>query len=210
MTFVMITHTMRQRIISYLEQHKGSSAQEISNALRVTSADIRHHLSYLVKSDQIQAAGFRNDNKKGRPACVYDLSEHVIGDNIAGLCSNLLELLTDEKDHSISDETIKKLAILVTPKLNQVQAKKITNKLAALVLALNNLGYQSKWEARISAPRIIFEHCPYKKIINSHPELCIMDKLMLQNALQVEVDQIARLEKNLRATEFCMFEVSIN
>jgi len=79
-----------------------------------------------------------------------------------------------------------------------------------LVLALNNLGYQSKWEARISAPRIIFEHCPYKKIINSHPELCIMDKLMLQNALQVEVDQIARLEKNLRATEFCMFEVSVN
>lgn len=207
MTNVMNNHSIRQRILIYIGQHKGSSASELSLALRVTTSDIRHHLLYLCQTNQIQVTGIRNENRKGRPARVYDLSDQAIGGNLNALAGYLLDMLIVESGPGKIEFYLKQLAERVVSSNDIVTEKNVTKKLAFLILSLNKLGYQSKWEAHVNAPRVIFEHCPYKQIIKKHPELCSLDKIILENSLQAEIKQTARLERNLRGTEFCMFEI---
>jgi hypothetical protein len=83
----------------------------------------------------------------------------------------------------------------------------ITRRLAQAIEQLNLLGYQSRWEAHASGPRVIFEHSPYAALIQKHPELCRMDKILLRQLLGVEVEQAAKLEISARGLPFCMFLV---
>lgn len=207
MTFVMTNQTMRQRIISYLSQHKGVCAHEISMALRVTTADARHHLAYLVRTNQIQVVGTRKENKKGRPVQVYDLSEFSLGDNLPALTGFLLDMLITDTGAIGIEQIMQKLASKMLPDFFVQEEKNLTKKLAALILVLNKRGYQAKWEAHITAPRIIFDHCPYKQIIQKHPEICMLDRYILKQSLKSEILQTACLEKNLMGTESCLFEI---
>jgi predicted ArsR family transcriptional regulator len=81
----------------------------------------------------------------------------------------------------------------------------ITRRLALAIERLNTLHYQARWEAHAQGPRVIFELCPYTPIIARHPELCRMDKFLLQELLGLEVSLSAKLELNTRGLPFCMF-----
>jgi hypothetical protein len=54
---------------------------------------------------------------------------------------------------------------------------------------------------------LIFETCPYAGVITNHPELCLMDKKLLEKSLGSRVEQVAKLEKGLRNIPVCIFEV---
>ena len=73
-----------------------------------------------------------------------------------------------------------------------------------LIEKLNEMHYQSRWEAGADGPRVIFGRCPYAAVIEGHPELCQMDANLLENMFGREVRQLGRIEK---AQGLCVFAV---
>ena len=209
MTNVMTTQTSRQRILVYLSQHKGASAAEIGRSLRVTAANVRQHLSILVSDGRVQVLGLRPGEARGRPVQIYGLADAaMMGDHLAGLAGALLAQMAESVPKDKQDAFLRALALRLKPdgsgRPGEVGVN-ITRRLAMSIEQVNRLGYAARWEAHAAAPRIIFEHCPYRALVEKHPELCRMDALLLAEYLGREVEQTAKLEKNVRGTLFCQF-----
>ncbi len=207
MTNVMTNITSRHRILSYLSQHNGASAAEISRSLRVTEANIRYHLSILVSDGRVQVLGLRPERGRGRPVQVFGLGEAAMGDNLAGLVDVLFVQIFANVTSAEPDSVLQSLAARLVPTQagDAIADRHITRRLAQLIAQLNRFGYAARWEAHAAAPRVIFEHCPYAAVLAKHPELCRMDGFILMQNLGGQVEQNARLEKNARGTLFCQF-----
>jgi predicted ArsR family transcriptional regulator len=205
MTNVMTKTTSRQRILAYLRAHHGVTAGEIALALRVTPANIRHHLSILVADGRAQSLGARPGQGPGRPEQIYGLSDAAVGDNLAGLSDGLLSHFLENVPAQGLEAALEALAARLASGQPPGRTLHITRRLALTIEQLNALGYASRWEAHASGPRVIFEHCPCAAIIAKHPELCRMDAFLLQKLLGVPVTQTAQRELNARGLPFCMF-----
>ena len=208
MTNVMTHKTMRQRIVGYIGEHNGASAAEISHALDITAANIRYHLSILEEDGRIQVLGLRKDQGRGRPIQVFGLSENSMGDNLPLLLDQLLGILIRRKQDIDFDSILTELAEKLFPETIKIPENHFSKRLINLISKLNKYGYKARWEAHIDAPRIIFDHCPYRSVINGHSELCLLDTLILSKQLNSKVAHTAFLEKNSRGTSFCQFIIN--
>ncbi|MEI7847652.1 MAG: helix-turn-helix domain-containing protein [Chloroflexota bacterium] len=203
----MTITTSRQRIITYLGQHKGSTALEISRALSVTSANVRYHLSILMGDGRVQCLGSRPEQGRGRPFQVFALSEAAVGNNLAGLVEVLFSIVRKDCPENELDVILKMIAERLIPTQPERQVGHITHRLTQVITLLNRYGYVARWEAHAQAPRVIFEHCPYAAVISKHPEMCRVDGMILNQHLDIEVEQNACLEQTSRGTSYCQFLV---
>jgi hypothetical protein len=83
---------------------------------------------------------------------------------------------------------------------NQVQS------LQNAIKILNVHHYQASWEARLNGPRFYLRNCPYAALLGDHPELCNMDRLILETLIKKPVHQIAKMGFGLEVSLFCVFE----
>jgi predicted ArsR family transcriptional regulator len=192
--------TSRLRVLDYLRKHQTASAMELSRALGMTRANARHHLVVLEENDLVQVIGSRKEGR-GRPANLYALSRHVLGDGL----DELSHLLLDEWMANLSE--VKKDAALRTlaRRLAKQASGPLTARLAETVKHLGQLYYQARWEAGATGARVILGHCPYAAIINDHPELCRMDAFLLEESLGLLAEQTAKLERPGQGMPQCVF-----
>lgn len=201
----MTATTSRQKILTYLHRQSAATATELARALRVTPADIRHHLSRLLADGLVEVGGLRREGQRGRPHKIYRLSRPAMGDNLPALASALMaEFFTSAPDEG-QVAALHRLADGISPVLPLPPGSHITRRLAAAVEALNKMHYQAHWEAHAAGPRLIFGQCPYAAIIADHPALCLMDKFLLEGHLSQPVEQLAKLERNERGLPICVF-----
>ncbi len=195
----------RQRILGYLQSHPGTTAVELSRALRVTPANIRHHLAILVGDGRAVLLGTRPADGRGRPVQVYGPGELKAHDPLAALADALLgqqETLAPQAQAAALRQLAARLAAIPPEGLGEPGAR----RLAQAVERLNALHYQARWEAHAQGPCVILERCPYEAILDRHPELCRMDAELLSALLGAPAQQTARLELNTRGVPFCRFE----
>jgi predicted ArsR family transcriptional regulator len=194
----------RLRILDHLRKHHSASAAELSRALQMTVANIRHHLAVLVENDLLEVVGWRREGR-GRPKQVYGLSRHVLGDGLDELSGSLLDEWLGGLSENEREQALGRLAgRLAGP--SEANAP-LTRRLAVTVERLNRMHYQSRWEASPSGPRLILGHCPYAAIIKKHPELCRMDALLLEQSLGRPLKQTAKLERLGSGLPQCIFLV---
>jgi len=207
MTNVMTKQTSRQRILTYLREHNGVSVAEMSRVLRVTEANLRHHLSILVADGRAKILGVRLGGNRGRPVQLFGLSDMAVGDNLAGLLEVLLTEVLENIPAPTRETWLRSLAARLAAAQSVEATGHVTRRLALTIERLNRLGYASRWEAHAAGPRVIFEHCPYATVIGRHPELCQVDAFLLSELLKVAVTQVSKLELNARSLPFCLFVV---
>jgi predicted ArsR family transcriptional regulator len=189
----------------------------------MTEANARHHLSILREQGLIKEIGLRPRSGRGRPAKVFGLANHLIGDNLTILASVLLDLAEStpqlsleavshrmaDKIHEIAeieaDPAAKPDAGFIT--IPDVHPKNLTQSLNRLTQILNLQHYHSRWEAHIEAPILIFGNCPYSAIIEDHPELCQMDSGIIQQLLGVSNQQTAKMTKDASGLTQCVFRI---
>lgn len=191
----------RQQIIEYLQTNRMATSIEMSRALLVTPANIRHHLKVLESTGLVKVIGSRAGHGRGRPKLLYSLTENALMQNLDGLASALLKtLLTEMPDQG--------------NKLNQIAARLLGDylpagnmhtRLSQSIEHLNQLLYQATWEASPNGPRLIFRNCPYATILNEHPILCRLDEELLSLLLDYPVRQIAKLERTPDGAPHCAF-----
>lgn len=195
----------RQRILDYLSNHRAVTAEELSHALHMTAANVRYHLAILLGRGLVHVGGERPPQGRGRPAKVYSLPHHKMGENLGLLASALLKEAIDQEDTQAQKEFLTRIAGLIIGKFRPGSG--LSQQLLQAVRRLNELNYQSRWEAHADAPSVIFGHCPYASILADHPELCTLDAALLEEMLSNQVTQTAKLARDSDGGTYCMFKV---
>jgi predicted ArsR family transcriptional regulator len=194
----------RQAIIEYLQRKPGATTPEISHALKSTHQNIRHHLTVLMEQRVVEIVGREISRKRGRPKILYALASRVHEHNLGGLVGALLEELLQNVSDEQRQELLRRIARnIVVPK--EPAESNLTRRLNHAVQLLNEIHYQARWEAHTRAPHLILGHCPYQSILPQHPELCQIDRYLLESLVEVPTEQVEKLARDSRGATFCMF-----
>ena len=201
--------TSRQRVLEYVETQRAVTALEISHALKMTPANARHHLSILLEQGAIEVIGQRAREGKGRPTKVFGLARHRSYNNIHLLTSALLTEIQQSSTSQTYTESLERIARRLTAQVTdeRPQSKHLTQRLYESILLLNKMTYQARWEAHSGAPRLTLENCPYRAIIDQHPEICQLDAMILKSLLNQEVVQLSKLNPDARGVPVCVFRI---
>ena len=189
--------TARHKVLAYLMKTRTASPREIARALKMSTATVRHHLRVLVFDGRLALTSIQRGEGKGRPEKVYTVPRSALGDNL----SALIEALLVEADSSIPMEALAKRLAGETDLKGQAVAKRLN----LVVENLNQMNYHARWEAGFGGPRIILGHCPYAAIISRHPELCKMDKALLQELMGQSAEQLTKIGRDGSLT--CVFAI---
>ena len=196
----------RDRILDYLQVHQTASVSELARVLRLTGANIRHHLTILKSNGLVQAVGHHREGS-GRPKRLYGLSNQLLGDNLGSLAGAVLnEYLKDGESNNL-EKILKSVAQQLRGENSIDGNLQMTRRLAAAEENLNQHHYRARWEAAAAGPRFILGHCPYSEIILEHPELCRMDRYLLESLLGQSVVQTAKLHSGVKGLPYCEFKV---
>ena len=181
----------RQRLLDILKNRPNTTAAELSRALQLTQADVRHHLSNMVDEGLVVETGYQRGGRRGRPARKFSIATATLKDNFDLLSSALLAVSL--QNLSPPDRMVFLRDVAVKLAGEHASGGPLAQRLAGAVVRLNELGYQARWEAHADAPRLILEHCPFASLLPKHPELCQLDACLLENLLKEPVAQIESL-----------------
>lgn len=196
----------RLQIIAYLRDKQVATAIEISNALGVTSANVRHHLSVLRDEGVVQIIGLRPTSGRGRPTHLFSLTDRVSRNNLDILASALLREFISTLPVSERKKALERLADHLINDPNKPTGS-LPQRLYEAVAYLNEHNYQARWEAHAIAPRLILGHCPFAAIIQDHPDLCLLDANLIEKSINAPVKQIDKLNRDAFGMIHCTFMV---
>jgi predicted ArsR family transcriptional regulator len=197
----------RNRILDHLRKHQTASVRDLASAFHSTGANVRHHLSVLMSNDQVEIVGLRKGDR-GRPVNLYSLSERLIGNNTSVLSDAILCEVFKDKSPDTRDQFLHSVARWMGGKsVAERQGIPPTRRLSDAVEWLNSMHYQARWEAGSKGPRFVLEHCPYSAIIADHPELCLLDRYLLEFRLGQRVQQTIKQQRSAKGLLYCEFLV---
>jgi predicted ArsR family transcriptional regulator len=217
--------TSRQKLLDYVKVKQVVTVAEISQALKMTKANARHHLSILLELGLVTFVGQRMAGRRGRPANLYRLSETVLGENYALLSRALLDEVMSGLPVPDRLPVMRRIVFRWLKETGMLQGEKgpladlveidgktplpsgLTKRLVNAIHILNTLNYQAHWEAHAEAPEIILRHCPYAAILPQHPELCLLDAELLALLTQLPVSQVAKLARDITGATYCTFSI---
>ncbi len=197
----------RQKILNYIIEEQSATAEELSRVFKVTPANIRHHLSILVEQGSLTIIGEKANKGKGRPKQIYSAAQQGNRNNLDQLSDSLLCALCGDSPTEESQPLLKELAHRLV-KHNNLDKHNPTRRMYSSIRVLNRMNYQAHWEAHSDNPRIMFSHCPYKAIVDHHPEMCRLDAYLLQELLDSPVLQAERLVPNEKGLQECVFLIN--
>jgi len=198
----------RLRIVDYLRKQQTATVQELKRALEMTGANVRHHLAILESNDLIELISHRRAGR-GRPVNVYGLSRRVLGDGLDRLAGAMFQTFLRDAPGAALESGLRSMARQLVGNALPDSVTPLPRRLTQAVDRLDKLHYQARWEAGSLGARIILGHCPYAAIIKDYPELCQMDAYLLEQLSGLPVEQVARLQPNLKGYPFCIFRVSL-
>ena len=183
--------TARQQVLAFLTRTRTASVREISRALKMSAANVRHHLRVLVSDGRLELVPVREHGRRGRPEKLYSLPRAALGDNLSALS----EALLTEAGTKVHVEALAKRLVGESDFASQPMVKRLN----LVVEKLNQMNYHARWEAGREGPRVILGHCPYAAIIGRHPELCKMDAALLKDLTGQSAEQLLQIgrEKSL-------------
>ena len=207
--------TTRKRILEFIDKNHVVTAAEISRAMRLTQANIRHHLSSRMDHGLVKIIGYRPALSRGRPSALYSLSSKYKGNNLELLLSTLLSEIKRSKAIDIYNILAHTARHIVQTKgtsnsrsPSPKAPRKLTIRLFSSVEVLTDLNYRAHWEAHSEGPQIILANCPYLNILSDHPELCIFDRYLIGELISNPVEQIEKLDLDERKIPYCLFRVN--
>lgn len=198
--------TVRQRVLAYLRNRPGISAEQIGRALDISAASVRHHLGILRSDGRVLMWGEARSGRRGRPVKVYRVSDGLLGDNLCMLSDRLLTEWPASSRNRKQQHVVSVLAKGLLEQMGQnFDGMPVTKKLTSLIERFNSMHYQARWEAGAAGPRILFGHCPYSAIIDRHPELCRMDAQMLEKLMHSTANQTSKISNTPGGAAHCVF-----
>jgi predicted ArsR family transcriptional regulator len=196
----------QKNILSDLRQHPDVSPAEIAARLSLSPGAVRYHLRQLASQNMIRISGTRQSIRgRGRPDFSYSLDSTQQPDNLSDFAQAVMETLDslpEEQKGNILLQIGKKLA----GQPDRPSANLVT-RLQRAILFLNAHNYQAHWEARLDAPYIIFDKCPYHNFSPWCPAICQVDIVMLRTLIETPIRCSHRIQSTIHSDVRCIFRI---
>jgi predicted ArsR family transcriptional regulator len=196
--------TVRERLVEWLYERNFATTSEIAKALGLSTADTRHHLAILRAQGVVDIVGERSRTSSGRPPKLFALRKMTSAHNLDKLSGVLLKIVLAQDNLPQNSNLIRQVARALANCSGELPTNP-TRRIYSSIDLLNSMNYRASWEARAPSPHIIFNHCPYRAIIDEHPELCKLDKLLLEELTKQCVVQTEKLVKTPGGISQCRF-----
>jgi predicted ArsR family transcriptional regulator len=200
----------RRHILEILKERKDATIDEIVSDLtdrigRITAVTVRHHLEILRGDGLVAAPTVRRRNAPGRPQYVYGLTERAADffpNNYQGLATNLIEQMKEQLPLVQVNQILEGVADHMATAA-MIPDAPLEVRLDHTVAYLNENGYAAEWSKDGEGMVLSIANCPYEQVSCNNPELCRMDKSLIDRLVGAPTQRISwRLEND---RELCSY-----
>ncbi len=174
------------QILTVLKNHRSATPAFLADELHLTRADIRYHLRQLTQMKLVEEVSLELNGKRGRPARLYRLPQTSHPAASRALVKACLMWIKSSLSDSKPEQIQQVAGILFQLEANVSPSAAI--RMARLMSAMNELGYEPHWEIRSGASRVDLQVCPYRDLVGEYPLLCKIDHQAILSASRGEVD----------------------
>jgi predicted ArsR family transcriptional regulator len=182
----------RRSILEILRQRGQATIDDIVHDLKeirgsITAVTVRHHLAKLQDAGLVSIPQMRRSSSPGRPQHIYILSEQGISqfpNNYQTFSVNLLEQMSSQLPESQVNVIFEGIADNMADAAC-IPKGSMRRRLDAVVVYLNDHGYDASWEVASNGYVLSTTNCPYHQIADRHESLCQMDIRLVSQMLGV-------------------------
>jgi predicted ArsR family transcriptional regulator len=181
----------KNRILNTLLIKQEASVNDLAEELGVNGISIRHHLKNFEKDGWVVSRESRK-GQVGRPKFIYSLSSLGM-EQFPSSYVEFSSILVDELKNRLDDEQLNALfkeVGLQFAERNRLERRHRNSpkRLSYVVENLNEQGYII--EKKEIDGEIVFTnyHCPYRYVASATTNLCCLDKTMLEELCESEVE----------------------
>ena len=182
----------RQQILTILKEKGSATVDELATSLELTPITVRHHISILLGEGYLDTRQVRR--KVGRPHYLYTLTDkagdliplgyHLLTDR---LLEELRVMVGEDGMNDMLTRLADKLAATVAP---QIKSGTLEERLDEAARLLVDEGFLARWEKTKDGYLLYELNCPYRRVIQHHPEVCTMDMHFLSDVLHIGIEKI--------------------
>jgi len=200
--------TTREKVLTTIKLHPKSTILEIADQVDINAISVRHHLTNLQAEGLIMAEEERHG--VGRPRLVYSLTDRGM-ENFPSRYFHLVNSLMDQIKETLPEKDINSIFHNMAEKLTSdyepmLAKMSIEERLELLKTILNNEGFDVEWEQQGQQCCIKEISCPYFKIGDNHPEVCLFDKSIISNILDIPMNKILHSD---REENLCTYTINL-
>ncbi len=196
----------RERILQTLLNHPRSSINDLADAVGINAISVRHHLTNLQAEGTVIAEEERHG--VGRPRLVYSLTEKGVErfpTRYLRLTNRLLEQIKEKLPETAVQQLFAKMADDLAKEYSEKAASlPMEQRLNYLKQILAQEGFTLEWEKREGYYEIRELSCPYYHVSQNHPEVCVVDQILITSILKVQAKKIGCV---LQGDPFCIYRL---
>ncbi|HEY54444.1 MAG TPA: winged helix-turn-helix transcriptional regulator [Caldilineae bacterium] len=181
----------RGRIIQLIQRHGSLDIKELRSALGVSDTAIRQQLRRL-QADGLIRASRAPSRGPGRPGQVYELTPEardLFASYSEDLALNLYaELLADQGPEVVSRLLDRVGARLARQYEGQITGKALQERVHSLSQILDDKGIMSDISRDADVIFLHEYHCPYHELAEVHREICEMERGVMAQVLNADVE----------------------
>ncbi|MCH7588847.1 MAG: ArsR family transcriptional regulator [Chloroflexi bacterium] len=183
----------RQIILRTLKKQGKCTVKTLAEAAGISPVSVRHHLASLQAENLLIVEETREG--VGRPFHQYSLSENGV-ELFPRRYYRLTNRIIDEIKESMPEDTVRNLFSSIGSSLVEKHAARLSGlpfyeRLQELVKLLTGEGFEAEFEIRGDEILIRELSCPYYRVGQSHPEICLIDEKFIAESLNVPVERVS-------------------
>lgn len=198
----------REYILRLLLERQRCSINEIAEAVGINPISVRHHINKLEAERLIAWEDQRHGI--GRPRRVYYLTEaglEKFPSRYVQLTVRLLKQLKTTLPHEVVAQLFRNMAQeLATQMAEGVDLEKMdtSQRLDLITHLLEREGFTVEWEEEEDRFILREKTCPYYRVGQEHPEICLVDETLIASVLDMPVKKVACI---LDGDQMCTYSI---
>ncbi len=173
----------RRYILEILKDLGQATVDEIVSALEsrrgkpITAVTVRHHLTVLQGEGLVTEPTHRHRSAPGRPQHLYSLTDQALGtfpNNYQVLLSSLIDQVSNHLPPISVNVIFEGIAETMAAEA-QVPDAPLEVRMDAVVIYLNQRGYEASWQHSDDGILLETSNCPYHNLPQKTDLLCEMD-----------------------------------
>lgn len=198
----------RQQILSLLQQQGSRTINAIAEAMTLSAATVRHHLTILQRDGLVNADRVRQP--VGRPRLVYSLSS-TGRESFPKKYDEFSTMLLTELREMYGAEAIRTLMQrIATQKVEDLEVDIVPMDPLERIELLHELfsrdGYVSELEVEQGHALLLHHTCPFQSIVKLHPEVCLLNDYIIKSITDSRYRKVSCI---MKGDDACSYEFDL-
>lgn len=211
-------NSTKEHILSHLKRSGGSTVDNLAGEFGLARMTVRQHLTGLERDGLVESRDEKG--KSGRPHMVFSLSDRGEElfpkryDRLADLVLKEAALLTADEIAGLDEDGRKRLLLqkmverVYLEHEGKLRAKSLPERVKLVADILREEGGLADWESAGESFEIVDYNCVYRRVADSHPDVCDWHVSLLARLLGTEVECSQFMSQGAESCRFVVREMA--